>query len=828
MINSMIKIKILVFTVLTLLVTTLTAQTEKIDLNTAPESEIAILPITEQQLHDIIEWREYIGLFNSIFELRKIDSIDYETFLILKEMTMLSPVFLAQSQQRVEDNYYKVEQWISDDGASENFVNNWIDMLSNPVNVNDIGYFEMLNLAGLSPIDAVAVVKRQQQGEIKNRTDLRSTEDLSYYGFSNLEDFIQYSDDEVTHSFGGSFSTVIKNITLSQTPSDDANSYSDFIRLDHPLDVYYKMRLHWGTKYRFETSYLRNMGEPTIYYGDSKIPQFKAFFEANQFGNGYVKLNKVIIGDYIASFGQGVTFEATDFFMPRKTGYAWRKRLNGISGNASRTTQYSLRGVAAEVQAGNLIGTGFISYNSRDAIVNSDSSFSNFITMYPRLDHGLYDSISMSITNSVKELLLGGNVKYSFLPGTYVGFTMYQSLYDRPLDLQVKETLLDPTGVSKYLTQIGNSADSEIASSFESDETSNLWSKARAKRTVAGLEFMTVIKNMTFQGEYSTLVKDSDLLNISSNPSALVLSGFMQFDNLNFLVVYRDYDLNFDNPYQRSFSNYQRFKGTIYEDVFYLKDPVLGYLYSATAQPQAERGLYYSTRYQIHRSLVVTAEHDIWRRVADNAQYNRLVLNLEYRPVFKYRFRIRQKWQHREKTNVLSPVFYQANETRMEAIVRMSKFNQIRVLYSLGFTEFTPRSRLVTNAENGGTSAVGNAGMPSDALGMIVTHNVNDRLKLMGSLMTYKGFLWNFEDTDFRIFNSDTRALHGWISVFSRLSQDFSVRFKYSFDLHNPMTNIVGAGYNIGTTQAPAMSPQDEINYEKFTSDFRLQFDYRF
>ncbi|MBN2601832.1 MAG: helix-hairpin-helix domain-containing protein [Candidatus Marinimicrobia bacterium] len=824
----MIKIKILVLAVLTLLGTILAAQTEKIDLNTASESEIALLPITEQQRHDILEWRDYIGPFESIYDLRKIKSIDYDTFLNLKELTLLSPVFLAQSQKRVEDNYYKVEQWISDDGASENFVNNWIDMLSNPVNVNSIGYFEMLNLAGLSPIDAVAVVKRQHQGEIKNRTDLRSTEDLSYYGFSNLEDFIQYSDDEVARSFGGSFSTVIKNITLSQTPSDDANSYSDFIRLDHPLDVYYKMRLHWGTKYRLETSYLRNMGEPNIYFDNSKIPQFKAFFEANQLSDGILKLNKVIVGDYIASFGQGVTFEATDFFMPRKTGYAWRKRLNGISGNASRTTQYSLRGVAAEAQFGNLIGTGFISYNSRDAIVNSDSSFSTLITMYPRLDHGLYDSISMSITNSVKELLLGGNVKYSFVPGTYIGLTMYQSLYDRPLDLQVEETLLDPTGVSKYLTQIGNSADSEIASSFESDETSNLWSKARAKRTVAGLEFMTVVKNMTIQGEYATLVKDSDLLNISSNPSALVLSGFMQFDNLNFLVVYRDYDLNFDNPYQRSFSNYQRFKGTIYEDVFYLRDPVLGYLYSATAQPQAERGLYYSTRYQLHRSLVVTAEHDIWRRVADNAQYNRLVLNLEYRPVFKYRFRIRQKWQHRDKTNVLSPVFYQANETRMEAIVRMSKFNQIRILYSVGFTEFTPRSRLVTNAETGGTSFVGNAGASSDALGMTVTHNVNERLKLMGSLMTYKGFLWNFEDTDFRIFNSDTRALHGWISVFSRLSQDFSIRFKYSFDLHTPMTNIVGAGYNVGTPESPVYSAQDEINYEKFTSDFRLQFDYRF
>ncbi|MCD6206049.1 MAG: helix-hairpin-helix domain-containing protein [Candidatus Marinimicrobia bacterium] len=832
MINKRLIHQIIYIVISVLLLNTLYLQAnvpEKIDLNTASQEEIANLPLTEKQIEDILDYRTYIGPFKSIYDLRKIDSIDYDTFLKLKQLTSLSPLFLDESHQRVEDNYYKVEQWISDDGASENFVNTWIDMLSNPVNVNTIGFYDMLNLAGLSPIDAVAVVNRQQMGEIKNRNDLRNSEGLSYYGFSNLEDFIRYDDSENPNAFGGSFSSVVKNITLSQTPSDDASSYTDFIRLDYPLDVYYKLRLHWGTKYRLETSYLRNMGEETIYFGNSHIPEFKAFFEANSIHLGGLKLNKIIVGDYIASFGQGVVFEATDFFMPRKTGFAWRKRLNGLSGNASRTTQYGLRGLAAEARLGNFIGTGFVSYDAKDAVVNSDSSFSALITMYPRLKHGLYDNIEMPITNSVKELLIGGNLKYSFIPGTHVGFTMYQSMYDRPLDLQVTETILDPTGYSKYLTQIGNSADSEIAASYTSSATSSLWSKAQAVRRVYGLEFMTVIKNMTFQGEYAELDKNLSLTDRKNDPRAMVFSGYIQFDNFNFLLLYRNYELGFDNPYQRSFSNYHRYKGTIYEDVFYLKDPVLGYLYSASAQPQAEKGFYYSFRYQIHRTLLLSAEHDIWNRQSDNAKYNRAVLKLEYRPVFKYRFRIRQKWQHRDKTNTLSPVFYQANETRLEAIVRMSKFNQIRVLYSLGYTEFTPRSRLVTNAETGEDSYVGNAGSPSNALGMTVTHNVNERIKLMGSILTYEGFLWNFEDTDFRIFNTSTRALHGWLAVFTRLSSDFSIRMKYSFDIHEPMTNIVGGLVDIGNAGIDGTETSlDNVYYEPFYSDFRIQLDYRF
>ncbi|PIS30883.1 MAG: hypothetical protein COT43_00785, partial [Candidatus Marinimicrobia bacterium CG08_land_8_20_14_0_20_45_22] len=374
--------------------------------------------------------------------------------------------------------------------------------------------------------------------------------------------------------------------------------------------------------------------------------------------------------------------------------------------------------------------------------------------MYPRLNYGLYDSIPNPMIKSVKELLFAGNVKYSIFPGTYIGGTIYHSYYNRILDPQIKATLLNTSGQGKYLTQIGNSADSEIEASYSSDWRSDFWKNARSQRRVYGLEFMSVIKNLSFQGEFAQLDKNERLTDVKGDPKAYVLSGYIQFDNFNFLLLYRNYDLEFDNPYQRSFSNYQRFKGTIYEDSYYLKDAVLGYLYSGTAQPQAEKGLYYSTRYQIHRSLVATIEQDIWQRVADKAQFSRLVAQLDYRPLFKFRFRIRQKWQHRDKTNELTSSFYQANETRLEAIMRLSRYDQVSILYAINFTQFVPRSRLVYNADDLGTSYVGNAGSPGKALGMTVTHNMNERVKLIGSLMTYQGFLWNFEDTDFRVFNT--------------------------------------------------------------------------
>ncbi len=119
---------------------------------------------------------------------------------------------------------------------------------------------------------------------------------------------------------------------------------------------------------------------------------------------------------------------------------------------------------------------------------------------------------------------------------------------------------------------------------------------------------------------------------------------------------------------------------------------------------------------------------------------------------------------------------------------------------------------------------VGNAGSPSKAIAAQVTHNFNDRFKIMGQMMVYEGFIWNFEDTDFRVFNSDSEALHGWIALFSRLSPDLSVRFKYSFDRHRTMTNHVGG---IVPTESGDYEISD-ITARPTSNDFRIQLDYRF
>jgi DNA uptake protein ComE-like DNA-binding protein len=57
----------------------------KVDLNTASYSELETARSDEKQARDILEYREYVSIFSSLFDLRQIPSIDQSTLLRIKD-----------------------------------------------------------------------------------------------------------------------------------------------------------------------------------------------------------------------------------------------------------------------------------------------------------------------------------------------------------------------------------------------------------------------------------------------------------------------------------------------------------------------------------------------------------------------------------------------------------------------------------------------------------------------------------------------------------------------------------------------------------------------
>jgi lipopolysaccharide assembly outer membrane protein LptD (OstA) len=91
--------------------------------------------------------------------------------------------------------------------------------------------------------------------------------------------------------------------------------------------------------------------------------------------------------------------------------------------------------------------------------------------------------------------------------------------------------------------------------------------------------------------------------------------------------------------------------------------------------------------------------------------------------------------------------------------------------------------------------------------------------------MVYNGFIWNFEDTDFRVTDSPVDAFRGWLTLYTRITDNLSLRFKYTIDTRLDQTNIVEAYIELDDGSQLQLS---NFNYRQSTNDFRLQLDYRF
>lgn len=817
------KISLIVLSILCIVTLQAGIVQGKLDINNAAPEEIASLDLSDEALYLVEEYLLYHGEVESIYEFQTIEKLSYEDFLVLKESLAIFPKEgKTVSDTKIEDRYYRLESMMNDEGTSEGLVETWIDLFTNPRDVNGMTYYDLLNLPAVSPIDAAAVIRHMEKGnEIKSARDLRGIEGISYYGYRNIRDYVRY-DNSHDAKWNGYFTGIVKDFAAQITP-EDGESLMDVLVYDkYPLDVYYKGHLNYGNKVQFGFSYSRALGEENPTVGTTVIPEMKHYVGFQDISLGKLgKVNKVIFGNFTAAFGQGIILETSDYSTPRKTGYGWKKRMSGVSGDVSRGNTYNQYGVSGEYQFKSLYVTPFFAYNTRDAVINSDSSFSALIRMEPRLADGLNGDLQIGMLDSLHEMMYGSNIRFQPVPEAHLGFTFYESLYDRELDFQPEIIIAN---VDKYLNQYGNSGDPEIEANYESIGASTMWKKAKSYRRVMGADFSVALKNVVFQGELGILDKNGNIFDLQGDAIAWTANMYWQFENMNMLFLYRDYDVAFDNPYQRSFSNYSRYKSTIFEDIYYLNDPTYGFLYTGTAQPQSEKGFYFSTRYQLSRSLIMNLEHDIWQRVADGAKYNRLVGRLEYRPVFNYRIRLRQKWQARYKDNYLSTNLYKSYETILTNQFNLSSFDRLAVDIIYSYTEFSPRARLVYTTA-GGSSYVGSAGSPSRGIRATFTHNVNKRFKVLGSAMVYNGFIWNFEDTDFRITDSPVDAFRGWLTLYTRLTDNMSLRFKYTVDTSMDQDNIVGAYVQLDDGSTYQIST---LMHRVSTHDFRLQLDYRF
>ena len=86
---------------------------------------------------------------------------------------------------------------------------------------------------------------------------------------------------------------------------------------------------------------------------------------------------------------------------------------------------------------------GFLSNHKRDAILNpSDSSVAALITLYPRTNEGFNGALAMPMLEMLQEVTYGASARIILSPGSFIGFSAYESLYDRPIRPDIATTVI--------------------------------------------------------------------------------------------------------------------------------------------------------------------------------------------------------------------------------------------------------------------------------------------------------------------------------------------------------------------------------------------------
>ena len=159
------------------------------DLNSASLDDLTALPgLTGEQAEVLYDHIRDTGGLENIYEVLELPSFEPATLLWLRENTIVLPPSEGSISPQVLD---VMERLASEDGPGDAAVEYWEDLLLRPMPVNNARWWDLRSLDRVSFIDAAAVDARLRSlGPVSSVRSLSSTENLRYYGYRNMRDFI--------------------------------------------------------------------------------------------------------------------------------------------------------------------------------------------------------------------------------------------------------------------------------------------------------------------------------------------------------------------------------------------------------------------------------------------------------------------------------------------------------------------------------------------------------------------------------------------------------------------------------------------------------------
>ena len=650
--------------------------TRQLDINSATLAQVESLPVTTEAAQGIYRYVTTYSMLQSIYDLRKVKELSADDFERIKLLILIKPRPYRREGARYVHTVQR--ELAAEESPSQAAVEEWQDLVISPMNINKASVDDLLLLPNVSLIDAVSVARHLAvRKEIKDARELRgSVEGLSDYGFRNIRNFVVFKDPppagfdadyRVNYEYDEDLATQTKLATLAQNLVNltDRATFRQAGYSDNEID-YLERRLTAEHAYLAgldNRNLLRNRFRGRV--GDHLRVGFWADRDFDRPGpvndfRGFAGLydvsifKKVFIGDYRATIGQGLMIDNSNELSSR-----YYDRTQGLFNDLTPDNLFGFRGAAVDARVPWVNLRAFYSRNSRNGILNPDGTINYYAYTDPVLPQNV---------NNFNEQNVGGTAQLDLTrlgllsPGSYVALNGLYCGYDR--DFAPDAKWLDMPGDGVLLN----------------DPNYTQLTRGRTRRFL-GADFRTVIDNVGLEGEFAHQVNGGN---------AMLVNARTQYNYLYFTALFRRYDVNYDNPYNRGFTEQRRFEDTPIEKSYRIIDPTLTDMMDFP-MPKAQQGLYFETRYQVSRQITFTRAYvDAWRDLATGLDNYRFQGEVEYRPIFPLRLRLKEKIQKRELAKDVSPTTSLTYETSLRALVSLPGYDFLTTEIRAGRVELTP------------------------------------------------------------------------------------------------------------------------------------------
>jgi DNA uptake protein ComE-like DNA-binding protein len=710
----------------------------QIDLNRAPLEEIYKLPVDSTVARRIYDYRAIYGYFNSVFELRNVEGIDGILFEKIKPLVKI--VVPAVERTEWGSILYEQKKLASEEPPSKAAVDVWEDLIRSPMNVNEATFDELLNIDRMTPTDAAAILRHRQLRPITSARDLRRVRDLSYYAYSSLRKYVQYEAEPLLEGPYGSVRLRLDN-TNRLDIGEDENLATRISYLETAVNQLDTIGGKLDSIYGWEASHiagLRTNLVEELYTLQQRSPhptydvrarinyqqKFRvgiSYDEYYDFAKGYVgiahikPIQRFYLGNYRIVLGEGLMIDNSDEYRARIY-----ERSSGIYGDLTENYGYRMFGAAGtflfDLRSAAIMPSFFYSSTMRDAIMNPDGSVWQIFNNPYRFS--IYK-------NKVNEQAYGASFAFAplekTLPGTQVSLEGMRLGYDKTVNP-------DPRWIDIPLDSYEPDFYPEISAlSFDST------------RTFLGAAFVLPVRNTFISGE---IVRQHD----AENPAyAYLVKGRIQYDYFYLNILFRHFDVGYDNPFNRGFSEYRRFEDTPFERPYALVDPEYASMYDDPV-PKAEQGIYLETRYQLTRNFLISRAYlDIFENLGHNLLNQRGYFEFEYQPIWPIRLRFSQKIIRKHLPRNVQPTLSTTHETALRSFFYLPNFDALRVEARFGMVDLTARDADDLILEGG-------------FLSFSFTHNFSEAFSFEGGFAIWKTdgmSQWIFEDVGIDFLYAD-------------------------------------------------------------------------